>query len=94
MLTSTMEERRRNIMPDDTKIVEDYTKDILKEKQKVEDQSEQILKIISLDQLIKNPRSYLKKLSTDYFKSNKKHIQKGIKIGKRKADRIVKNNVV
>ena len=76
-------------MPDDTKIIEDYTRDIVKEKKKVEDQADQILKIISLDQLLKNPRSYLKKLSTDYFRSNKKHIQKGIEIGQRKAKRMI-----
>jgi len=78
-------------MPDDTKIIEDYTIDILKEKKKVEDQSEKILKTINIQTLLKNPKEYLKKLSTDYFKSNKKHIQKGIKIGERKAKRIVEN---
>ena len=78
-------------MPDDTKIIPDYTTDILREKDKVEDEAEKILEAIDMKALLNNPREYLKKLSTDYFNSNKKHIQKGIKIGERKAKRILEN---
>ena len=78
-------------MPDDTKIIEDYTTDILKEKKKVEDQSEKILQAIDMKTLLKNPREYLKKLRTDYFKNNKKHLERGVKIGQRKAKRILEN---
>ena len=78
-------------MPDDTKIIKDYTTDILKEKKKVEDQSEKILQAIDMKTLLKNPREYLKKLSTDYFKNNKKHLERGVKIGQRKAKRILEN---
>ena len=78
-------------MPEDTKIIEDYTKDIIKEKDKIEKESPKMLEAVDLKTLVKNPRVYLKKLSTDYYNTNKKHIQKGIKIGQRKANRILEN---
>ena len=77
-------------MPNDEKVIEKYLDGIDKLKDKVTESSETIRDKVNLTKLRANPTEYIYKLSRQYYLSHEKDLRQAVKIGKKKAEGIIK----
>tara|TARA_Y100001973_G_C5209214_1_gene344218 strand:- start:8192 stop:8425 length:234 start_codon:yes stop_codon:yes gene_type:complete len=77
-------------MPNDEKIIEKYLDEIDKLKDKVTESSEAIRGKINISKLRANPKEYIYNMSRQYFLSHEKEFRKAVKLGKKKAEGVLK----
>tara|TARA_R100000700_G_C3167777_1_gene142687 strand:- start:744 stop:995 length:252 start_codon:yes stop_codon:yes gene_type:complete len=58
---------------------------------KIDNEIEELLKVIDIDQLLANPEQYMQELSKQFFESLGDELKQAIKAGELKADRIIKS---
>ena len=58
---------------------------------KIDNEIDELLRVIDIDQLLTNPEVYMRELSKQFFESLDDELKQAIEAGELKADRIIKS---
>ena len=73
------------------KVLKSYLDKISDLEDKIDNEIDQLLRVINIDQLLANPEIYMRELSKQFFESLDDEIKEAIEAGELKADRIIKS---
>ena len=73
------------------KVLKSYLDKISDLEDKIDNEIDELLRVINIDQLLANPEIYMRKLSKQFFESLDDELKEAIEAGELKADRIVKS---
>ena len=73
------------------KVLKSYLDTISDLEDKIDNEIDELLRIIDIDQLLANPEAYMTELSKQFFESLDDELKEAIEAGELKADRIVKS---
>ena len=73
------------------KVLKSYLDKISDLEDKIDNEIDELLRVINIDQLLANPEIYMRELSKQFFESLDDEIKEAIEAGELKADRIVKS---
>ena len=73
------------------KVLKSYLDKISDLEDKIDNEIEELLRIIDIDQLLANPEAYMTELSKQFFESLDDELKQAIEAGELKADRIIKS---
>ena len=73
------------------KVLKSYLDKISDLEDKIDNEIDELLRVINIDQLLANPEIYMRELSTQFFESLDDELKEAIEAGELKADRIVKS---
>ena len=73
------------------KVLKSYLDKISDLEDKIDNEIDELLRIIDIDQLLANPEAYMTELSKQFFESLDDELKEAIEAGELKADRIVKS---
>ena len=73
------------------KVLKSYLDKISDLEDKIDNEIDELLRIIDIDQLLANPEAYMTELSKQFFESLDDEIKEAIEAGELKADRIIKS---
>lgn len=73
------------------KVLKSYLDKISDLEDKIDNEIDELLRVINIDQLLANPEIYMRELSKQFFESLDDELKEAIEAGELKADRIVKS---
>jgi|TARA_X000001382_G_scaffold130917_2_gene127829 hypothetical protein len=73
------------------KVLKSYLDKISDLEDKIDNEIDELLRIIDIDQLLANPEAYMTELSKQFFESLDDELKQAIEAGELKADRIIKS---
>ena len=73
------------------KVLKSYLDKITDLEDKIDNEIDELLRIIDIDQLLANPEAYMTELSKQFFESLDDELKEAIEAGEIKADRIIKS---
>ena len=73
------------------KVLKSYLDKITDLEDKIDNEIDELLRIIDIDQLLANPEAYMTELSKQFFESLDDELKQAIEAGELKADRIIKS---
>ena len=73
------------------KVLKSYLAKISDLEDKIDNEIDELLRIIDIDQLLANPEIYMRELSKQFYESLDDELKQAIEAGELKADRIVKS---
>ena len=73
------------------KVLKSYLDKISDLEDKIDNEIDELLRVINIDQLLANPEIYMRELSKQFFESLDDEIKEAIEAGELKADRIIKS---
>ena len=73
------------------KILKGYLNKIASLDDRIDSQVDNILKVIDIDEVQKNPQIYMQELGKQFFESLEDEIKEAIKAGEEKANAIIRN---
>ena len=73
------------------KVLKSYLDKISDLEDKIDNEIEELLRIIDIDQLLANPEAYMTELSKQFFESLDDELKEAIEAGEIKADMIIKS---
>ena len=73
------------------KVLKSYLDKISDLEDKIDNEIDELLRIIDIDQLLANPEAYMTELSKQFFESLDDELKQAIESGELKADRIIKS---
>ena len=73
------------------KVLKSYLDKISDLEDKIDNEIDELLRIIDIDQLLANPEIYMRELSKQFYESLDDELKQAIEAGELKADRIVKS---
>ena len=73
------------------KVLKSYLDTISDLEDKIDNEIDELLRVIDIDQLLANPEAYMTELSKQFFESLDDELKEAIEAGELKADRIVKS---
>ena len=73
------------------KVLKSYLDKISDLEDKIDNEIDELLRIIDIDQLLANPEAYMTELSKQFFESLDDDLKEAIEAGEIKADRIIKS---
>ncbi len=73
------------------KVLKSYLDKISDLEDKIDNEIDELLRIIDIDQLLANPEAYMTELSKQFFESLDDELKEAIEAGELKADRIIKS---
>ena len=73
------------------KVLKSYLDKISDLEDKIDNEIDELLRVIDIDQLLANPEIYMRELSKQFFESLDDELKEAIEAGELKADRIVKS---
>ena len=73
------------------KVLKSYLDKITDLEDKIDNEIDELLRIIDIDQLLANPEAYMTELSKQFFESLDDELKEAIEAGELKADRIIKS---
>lgn len=73
------------------KVLKSYLDKISDLEDKIDNEIDELLRIIDIDQLLANPEVYMTELSKQFFESLDDELKEAIEAGELKADRIIKS---
>jgi len=73
------------------KVLKSYLDKITDLEDKIDNEIDELLRIIDIDQLLANPEVYMTELSKQFFESLDDELKQAIEAGELKADRIIKS---
>ena len=73
------------------KVLKSYLDKISDLEDKIDNEIEELLRIIDIDQLLANPEAYMTELSKQFFESLDDELKEAIEAGELKADGIIKS---
>ncbi len=73
------------------KVLKSYLDKISDLEDKIDNEIDELLRIIDIDQLLANPEAYMTELSKQFFESLDDELKEAIEAGEIKADRIIKS---
>ena len=73
------------------KVLKSYLDKITDLEDKIDNEIDELLRVIDIDQLLANPEIYMRELSKQFFESLDDEMKEAIEAGEIKADRIIKS---
>ena len=73
------------------KVLKSYLDKISDLEDKIDNEIDELLRIIDIDQLLANPEIYMRELSKQFYESLDDELKQAIEAGELKADRIIKS---
>jgi len=73
------------------KVLKSYLDKISDLEDKIDNEIDELLRIIDINQLLANPEAYMTELSKQFFESLDDELKQAIEAGELKADRIIKS---
>ncbi len=73
------------------KVLKSYLDKITDLEDKIDNEIDELLRVIDIDQLLTNPEVYMRELSKQFFESLDDEMKEAIEAGEIKADRIIKS---
>ena len=73
------------------KVLKSYLDKISDLEDKIDNEIDELLRVIDIDQLLANPEIYMRELSKQFYESLDDELKQAIEAGELKADRIVKS---
>ena len=73
------------------KVLKSYLDTISDLDDKIDNEIDELLRVIDIDQLLANPEIYMRELSKQFYESLDDELKQAIEAGELKADRIVKS---
>ena len=73
------------------KVLKSYLDKISDLEDKIDNEIDELLRVINIDQLLANPEIYMRELSKQFFESLDDELKEAIEAGELKADRIIKS---
>ena len=73
------------------KVLKSYLDKITDLEDKIDNEIDELLRVIDIDQLLANPEVYMRELSKQFFESLDDEMKEAIEAGEIKADRIIKS---
>ena len=73
------------------KVLKSYLDTISDLEDKIDNEIDELLRVIDIDQLLANPEIYMRELSKQFYESLDDDLKQAIEAGELKADRIVKS---
>ena len=73
------------------KVLKSYLDTISDLEDKIDNEIDELLRVIDIDQLLANPEIYMRELSKQFYESLDDELKQAIEAGELKADRIVKS---
>ena len=73
------------------KVLKSYLDKITDLEDNIDNEIDELLRVIDIDQLLANPEIYMRELSKQFFESLDDEMKEAIEAGEIKADRIIKS---